>query len=233
MLTLSLMQVTGEDRNIETSCIVFYVLLCKNISSKKLLLYYVVECPNEKENGITPLSIVSHKWISGPHECFWSVSIISDKQKIILRSNTNQISILDIHFINMIPSISVPRNGIISSHTNEMREVSSFSIPTSSSHLSSYFFNEHIGKNERVAAHFQETRRPQNLLNDKIVSDENFSKISTIEKDVKVIKQLTKADGSTACSALHDRELFVMLLAKTVQELENLNEKLLQQNALN
>ncbi|KAF5289799.1 hypothetical protein FQA39_LY03716 [Lamprigera yunnana] len=83
--------------------------------------------------------------------------------------------------------------------------------------------NEHLEKkNERGTSHVQETRSPQNLLNNEFESDgflkKILSKLVSIEKDVKVIKQLTKADGSTACSALLDNELFEMLSAKTIQE---------------
>ncbi|KAK4874726.1 hypothetical protein RN001_014086 [Aquatica leii] len=50
-------------------------------------LYYVVEFPDEENNGITPLSVVSYKWLGGANQCFWPGRAKADKERMKMVEN--------------------------------------------------------------------------------------------------------------------------------------------------
>ncbi|KAK4886179.1 hypothetical protein RN001_002450 [Aquatica leii] len=50
--------------------------------NKSSALYYVVEFPDEENNGITPLSVVSYKWLGGANQCFWPGRAKADKERM-------------------------------------------------------------------------------------------------------------------------------------------------------
>ncbi|KAK4877216.1 hypothetical protein RN001_009722 [Aquatica leii] len=55
--------------------------------NKSSALYYVVEFPDEENNGITPLSVVSYKWLGGANQCFWPGRAKADKERMKMVEN--------------------------------------------------------------------------------------------------------------------------------------------------